>query len=484
LSYHAVDAFKHSFDTHDYYVLQHDPHVGPSLSQVAARLGVQVVERAGELNNIWVVRTPKQLTSTSRDKRDRTDDPVFATLAGLRNPRSARDPDRLVARSIADSVKHLSRQELRQRVKRAPPPVLPGQHDDDPSAHPLAQAVSERLAIHDPQFIKQWHIVNDEFPEHSMNVTRLWEMGITGAGIVTALVDDGLDYESEDLADNFVSVVASSHPSPPFFFFLFFFSSSRCASSYVVPPLRVQWAPGSHDYNDHEDLPTPKLPDDHHGTRCAGQIGAVKNNVCGVGIAYDSKVAGVRILSGPISDIDEAAALNFHYHNTSIYSCSWGPPDDGKSMESPSYLIERAILNGIQRGRGGKGSIFVFASGNGAAFGDQCNFDGYTNSIYSVTIPAIDFKGLHPVYSEACAANLVVAYSSGSGNHIVRRYPLTQPPIALFDRLERSPRIKASLYVPSHTVGLLQLRPMLPGCLLSHFLFGRFRGRTPMSPYY
>lgn len=38
------------------------------------------------------------------------------------------------------------------------------------------------------------------------------------------------------------------------------------------------------------------LFDDHHGTRCAGQIAAVKNNVCGVGIAYNSKVAGVRIV--------------------------------------------------------------------------------------------------------------------------------------------------------------------------------------------
>jgi kexin len=181
-----------------------------------------------------------------------------------------------------------------------------------------------------------------------------------------------------------------------------------------------QYAPGSYDYNDHEDLPTPKLFDDHHGTRCAGQIAAVKNDVCGIGIAYESKVAGLRILSGPISDVDEAAALNNNYQETSIYSCSWGPPDDGKSMDAPSYLIERAILNGVQNGRGGKGSVYVFASGNGASFGDQCNFDGYTNSIYSITVSAIDYKGLHPYYSESCAANLVVAYSSGSQNHIVR----------------------------------------------------------------
>lgn len=163
------------------------------------------------------------------------------------------------------------------------------------------------------------------------------------------------------------------------------------------------------------------LFDDHHGTRCAGQIAAQKNNLCGVGIAYKSKVAGLRILSGAITDIDEAAALNYAYQNTSIYSCSWGPPDDGKSMEGPGYIIKKAVVNGVLNGRDGKGSIFVFASGNGAAHGDQCNFDGYTNSIYSVTVAAVDYKGLHPYYSESCAANMVVAYSSGSGHSIVGR---------------------------------------------------------------
>jgi kexin len=208
-------------------------------------------------------------------------------------------------------------------------------------------------------------------------------MGITGAGVVTAFVDDGLDYESEDLSDNLVSE-ALSHLS-----FLFFSFCRRSVSESTL--FCVQWAPGSRDYNNHEDLPTPKLSDEHHGTRCAGQIGAVKNNVCGVGIVYDPKVAGIRILSGPIY-VDEAAAPNFHYHNTSIHSCSWGSPDDGESMESPSYLVEPVILNGIQRGRGGKGSIF--AGGNGAASGDRYNLDGYTNSIYSVQFQQSISRGL------------------------------------------------------------------------------------------
>jgi kexin len=184
--------------------------------------------------------------------------------------------------------------------------------------------------------------------------------------------------------------------------------------------LGSQFAQGSWDYNDHTPLPEPRLDDDLHGTRCAGEIAAVKNDVCGLGVAYGAGVAGIRILSASISDADEASALNYAYQLNDIYSCSWGPPDDGKSLEAPSPLIKKAIINGIENGRGGKGSIFVFASGNGGAVDDQCNFDGYTNSLYSITISAIDRKGLHPFYSEACSANMVVTYSSGSGDNIVR----------------------------------------------------------------
>jgi len=181
---------------------------------------------------------------------------------------------------------------------------------------------------------------------------------------------------------------------------------------------RIQFAKGSYDFNDQSSEPKPRLSDDRHGTRCAGEIAAVRNNVCGVGVAYDAKVAGIRILSKQISDADEAVALNYAYQENQIYSCSWGPPDDGKSMEAPGILIKKAILKGINTGRGGLGSIFVFASGNGAASGDNCNFDGYTNSIYSITVGAVDRKGNHPYYSEHCSAQMVVTYSSGSGDAI------------------------------------------------------------------
>ncbi|TFK42488.1 peptidase S8/S53 domain-containing protein [Crucibulum laeve] len=378
-SFVAASPAKRSYDTHNYYVIEHNHQLaqGASLDDVASALGVEVVEQAGELEDHWLVRALKP--SGDIHARSELSDPVLDTFEILKAAAelslTSRSTDTLYARTVISSVKYLSRQTLRQREKRAPPPVLP----------PLAsssRAIAERLGIQDPMFSQQWHLVNDEFPEHMMNATPVWEMGYTGKGVISSLVDDGLDYTSEDLAENFD-------------------------------------ADDSYDFNDHEDLPTPKNYDDHHGTRCAGQVAAVKNNVCGVGIAYESKVAGVRILSGPISDVDETAALNYGFQNVSIYSCSWGPPDNGQSMEGPGYLIKKALVNGINNGRSGKGSIFVFASGNGAAHGDQCNFDGYTNSIYSVTVSAVDYKGMHPYYSESCAANMIVAYSSGAGHHIV-----------------------------------------------------------------
>ncbi|KAK7038031.1 PHOMO B domain-containing protein [Favolaschia claudopus] len=358
---------KRFYHSHNYYVLEHDPSTGVPLDDVVHSLGVEVVEQAGELVNHWLVRVEKP--DSVLESRGDAQDQVVDTFKRLRSDHRRSNP-------VASSVRYLARQTLRQRVKRAPPPI-------PPPTDFTSEAVANRLSIKDPLFTKQWHLVNDDYPEHSMNATSVWEeMGLTGKGIISSLVDDGLDYTSLDLKDNFD-------------------------------------ADDSYDFNDHEPLPTPKLADDHHGTRCAGQVAAGKNGVCGLGLAYESKVAGVRILSGPISDVDEASSLNYGFQNVSIYSCSWGPPDNGKSMEGPGYLIKKAVVNGITNGRGGLGSIYVFASGNGAAHGDQCNFDGYTNSIYSVTVSAVDYKGLHPYYSEPCAANMIVAYSSGSGKSIV-----------------------------------------------------------------
>lgn len=241
--------------------------------------------------------------------------------------------------------------------------------------------VSDKLGINDPLFLRQWHLLNTQYPGNDVNVKNVWYNGIKGNNVTVAVVDDGLDHDSEDLKANFN-------------------------------------AKGSWDFNDNTDLPTPRLFDDYHGTRCAGEIAAVKNDVCGIGVAYEGKVAGIRILSGAITSEEEAAAMIYGLETNDIYSCSWGPTDNGRTVAAPDLIVRKAMIKGIQEGRQNKGAVYVFASGNGGRSYDQCNFDGYTNSIYSITVGAIDYKGLHPNYAEACSAVMVVTYSSGSGEHI------------------------------------------------------------------
>lgn len=48
-----------------------------------------------------------------------------------------------------------------------------------------------------------------------------------------------------------------------------------------------------------------------------------------------------------------------------IYSASWGPTDDGKTVDGPRNSTMRAIVKGVNEGRNGLGSIYVWASGDG-----------------------------------------------------------------------------------------------------------------------
>jgi kexin len=107
-------------------------------------------------------------------------------------------------------------------------------------------------------------------------------------------------------------------------------------------------------------------------------------------------------------------SLNYGYQENHLYSCSWGPEDDGTHIEGPSELVLNAFRNGVETGRGGLGTIYVFATGNGGYFNDNCNYDGYTNSVYTISIGAIDRNNKHPPYSEQCSAHLTVTYSSSS----------------------------------------------------------------------
>lgn len=89
--------------------------------------------------------------------------------------------------------------------------------------------------------------------------------------------------------------------------------------------------------------------DGSHGTRCAGEVAAKRDNgICGVGVAYDSKVAGIRMLDQPyMTDLIEANSMGHEPDLIDIYSASWGPTDDGKTVDGPRNATMRAIVRGV-----------------------------------------------------------------------------------------------------------------------------------------
>ncbi|XP_041090892.1 proprotein convertase subtilisin/kexin type 7 [Polyodon spathula] len=248
------------------------------------------------------------------------------------------------------------------------------------SEQQLLRRAKRSLTFNDPRYPKQWHLHNKVRAGMDINVTAVWEHNVTGAGVTVVVVDDGVQHTLKDIQPNY---------SPE----------------------------GSYDLNSNDPDPMPHPDannDNHHGTRCAGEIAAVPNNsYCAVGVAFGSRVAGIRVLDGPLTDSMEAVAFNKHYQINDIYSCSWGPDDDGRTVDGPHPLGKAALQHGVIAGRKGFGSIFVVASGNGGQYKDNCNYDGYANSIYTVTIGAVDENGQMPFYAEECASMLAVTFSSG-----------------------------------------------------------------------
>jgi furin len=129
-----------------------------------------------------------------------------------------------------------------------------------------------------------------------MNVISAWREGITGKGIVVTILDDGLETDHPDLERNY------------------------------DPEASFDVNSGDNDPMPHYDL----TDSNRHGTRCAGEVAASANNsICSVGIAFNAKVGGVRMLDGDVTDAVEARSLGLRPQHIDIYSASWGPDDDG-----------------------------------------------------------------------------------------------------------------------------------------------------------
>ncbi|MDR3162818.1 MAG: S8 family serine peptidase [Helicobacteraceae bacterium] len=243
----------------------------------------------------------------------------------------------------------------------------------------------------DPLMVYQWHLNN--FGQRVGN----YEASIAGGdinmpaqpqgrGVTIAIVDTGVDETHPDLSVN----------------------HNRYES----------W-----NYQKNSASPYPNVTDDEcaHGTMVAGIAAAVGYNYQGVrGVAPNAYWAGLNIADKNASGgcalyiyPDALSARPDRHATIDIFSNSWGA-ELPRSRADLIPLLE-AIQEGAESGRDNRGAIYVFAAGNGRAKGHNANYFGEQNSIYTISVAALNSDDRYSSYSNPGSNILISAYGGFDG---------------------------------------------------------------------
>lgn len=191
---------------------------------------------------------------------------------------------------------------------------------DDEDAEPLRDQASNH-----------WNI-------DMVNADDVWALGYTGAGVIVAVIDSGVNYDHNDIVNN-------------------------------------MWDGGA-DYPHHGwdfvNNDNDPMDDQGHGTHCAGTVASTASSNVQYGIAKDAKIMALKVLSSTGSGYkrDSWTAIQFAIsHGADILSMSLGA--DGKG----GFYEERVIMEHVLQ----CGVVASVAAGN---VGDK-----YTEGVLTYPVP-------------------------------------------------------------------------------------------------
>lgn len=228
----------------------------------------------------------------------------------------------------------------------------------------------------DPYVPTQWHLINagqsGGTPGLDIDVVRVWN-DYTGQGVRVGVIDDGFDYTHPDLLPNFDQNADFD-----------FRAGDTDAGAQVG---------------------------DSHGTAVAGVIAADDNGVGTVGVAPDATIVGARVGYGANGTLSQFAQAIRSQVSVDVSNNSWSYEtpfiDDFRSAAFAE--AEAALEHAAANGRGGLGTVFVFAAGNARFSGDDVNFHNFQNSIHTISVASVDHAGKVAASSTPGEAILVAA---------------------------------------------------------------------------
>ena len=258
----------------------------------------------------------------------------------------------------------------------------------------------------------QWHLVqtaiNGKTVNAHINIEKAWAK-TRGKGITIAIIDDGVDVDHPEFAGRIV------HPF---------------------------------DASQNNNNPKPKMNDDNHGTACAGMACAAGLPNGASGTAPEASLMPIRLRSA-LGSMSEANAFAWAAdHGADVISCSWGPPDGEwwnpmdatHNRFTPLFDSTRLAMDyALTKGRGGKGSVILFAAGNG---NEDVKNDGYAGYPGVIAVAACNDTGKRCVYSDFGAAVWVCFPSADFG------WKPYQHPAPLSEGLRTTDRLGNLGYTP------------------------------------
>ena len=256
-------------------------------------------------------------------------------------------------------------------------------------------------ALADPLAAQQWHLKNTgqkAFADGTgvagmdINVEPVYSaLGFTGDGVITAVVDSGLEIAHEDLAVN------------------------------VIPGGSWNFLVPANDPNATDPTNTVDTTGDH-GTSVSGLIAMARNTVGGIGVAPKARLKGFNLLS--MSPQTEQAFLDSLGGSTNkpnssdvfVFNQSFGISPTGDVLVDP--LDEAQYLSGVTNLRGGKGALYVKAAGNGfldMGAPGNCNNANATHSLVNGTFTGLSCENANFDPSNTLPYQIVVGATNASG---------------------------------------------------------------------
>lgn len=209
----------------------------------------------------------------------------------------------------------------------------------------------------------------------SINVRTAWA-DYTGKGVKVGIIDDGFDYAHSDLKAVFDQ---------------------------------------NADYDARmRDASAQAETGDNHGTAVAGVIGADNNGTGAVGVAYDATLIGYRVGYGANGSSSQYVDALSRQKYVDVSNSSWGystPFQD--NFKSGFASMGAAIEDAAHYGRGGLGTVFVFAGMNNRAAGDSVNYHDFANSPYVMAVGATTSSGVFASFSNPGDALHISAPGAG-----------------------------------------------------------------------